>query len=198
MKVLVLRYANNIVPDCMEQHIKVYKEMGYCWFGKLGKAPGKKVLSQVISESANDNIILYMRGKAFLCSCKECSEKKPSVGYPAYYDTEFSKFGLSWPTIYFKLSGIREIDLSKKNYIVTSSRNPLQTTLNKSMNSFFIAEDGNAVKAEERASHEPLKTKSKKQSADCKYKINEKCSLKSFVNYGYICERPQTCIRQKV
>ena len=197
MKTLVLRYANNIVPDCIEQHIKVFEETGYCWFGKLGKAPGEKILTQIVSKEAKDNIILYMRGKAFLCSCDEYSLKKPLEGYPLYYDTEFGRFGFSDPSIYFRLYGIKEIDLKKYKYVVSSSKNALQDTLNKSMNSFFVAEKGDPAKDKNLRGKEVNKEILSTETNDCVYKKEKKCTLKSFVNYGYICERPQSCVRQK-
>ena len=197
MKILVLRYTNNIVPDCIEQHINVFEEIGYCWFVKLGKAPGEKVLSKIISKESNDNVILYMRGKVFLCTCDKYSLKKPLKGYPLYYDTEFDRFGFSGPSIYFRLSGIKEIDLKRYKFVVSSSKNALQDTLNKSMNSFFIAEKGDPAKDKDLRGQKNNKKIHPAEINDCVFKKDKKCTLKSFVNFGYICERPQMCVRQK-
>lgn len=36
-KLIAIRYSDFLQANCMELHIEKMKEIGYCWFGKIGK-----------------------------------------------------------------------------------------------------------------------------------------------------------------
>lgn len=138
-KILVLRYGTNILQNCIEEHIKVCEDNGFCWFGKIGRAPSVKAINDVF-ENEKGAVILYSKDECYLCKAEGISYDQPKCGYPSYYDDYIYNKGLS-PSMYVKLTSIEKIstnDLEK--LVVSSSKNKLITTLNKSMNSFFVAE----------------------------------------------------------
>ena len=101
--------------------------------------------------------------------------------------------------MYFKLKNIVDMNVSDlSNYIVSSSRNNLMDTLNKSMNSFFVVELRGSVPIREEAILKPSRNKKEiLGEKDCYYRKDEKCSNKSCVNYQYECLRPDMCLKQK-
>lgn len=201
-KILVLRYGNNIVPDCIEKHHEVINEYGYCWFGKIGTSPSSKIINALLEEDEPE-IILYKKGKAHLCSLMEVSDKEPIDGYPEYYK-EYLYDQMIFPKIYFKLSSIKEIELNELDKcIVCSSRARLIDTLNRSMSSFIFAmvpdSDSKAV-GTITVSKEGKYIKSNRElldKNDCVYRKDGKCSNRRCINYQYECDRPSTCIKQK-
>lgn len=196
-KLLVLRYGKQIIENCIELHKEIIEEIGYCWFGKLGTAPSKKSIDAVLEED-NASIILYARNSAFLCRICEVTYDKPEEGYPDYYNTElFEK--CSYPTIYFKLTTLEQIDVNElEKFTVISSGNSAINTLMHSMSSFLFISYGKAEITKLELKEKPKKTKKEKlPENDCVYKKDGKCSLKSFVNYQYECNRPSTCMRQR-
>lgn len=200
-KFLVLRYGTNIIPDCIEKHIEVINNTGYCWFGKIGVVPSQKALKQ-IAEQSTHRIVLYTKGKAYLCNFVDYTTNKPANHYPEYYNQYL--FGQSKePSIYFKLTSIDEIQLSVLDKaVVVSSRNRLQDTLNRSMSSYFLAEIPGGkedVKATTMIQNKDS-SKTKKEllpENDCRYRKDGKCTLKSCINYLYECDRPNRCLKQK-
>ncbi len=198
-KLLILRYGKQIVENCIELHQGVIEETGYCWFGKLGIVPSKTSIDAVLDEE-KPAIILYARGSAFLCEISEVIYEKPDVGYPSYYKTElFDK--LSYPTIYFKLVSIEPLNIDElEKFTVISSGNNVINTLLHSMSSFLFISYGKTDVIKEETNEKKKITAPKKEKLaenDCVYKKDGKCSLKSFVNYQYECERPSTCMKQK-
>ena len=138
-KFLVVRFGNNIVEDCVNKHQDVIEQKGYCWFGKIGVVPSKKVLQSVFEEEF-PTLVLYTRNKAYICELLDTTEDKPVEGYPNYYEEELFNTGRN-PKIYFKLKSMQMWELSELNKcVVCSSRNNLMQTLNKSMSSSFFAE----------------------------------------------------------
>ncbi len=196
-KILVLRYGVNIIEGCIEKHKEVIEKYGYCWFGKIGRSPSEKVLKDVLAE-APGTVILYSRAGAYICQLEKISINKPQLGYPDYYETNIFNTGLQL-SMYFKLKNIVDMNVSDlTNYIVSSSRNNLMDTLNKSMNSFFAVELRGSVSIREEVILKP--TRKKKEvfgEKDCYYRKDEKCSNKSCVNYQYECLRPDMCLKQK-
>lgn len=200
-KFLVVRFGTNIVEDCVNKHQEVIEQKGYCWFGKIGVVPSKKVLQSVFDEE-RPTLVLYTRNKAYICELLDTTEEKPSEGYPNYYVEELFNTGRN-PKIYFKLKSMQVWELSEMNKcVVCSSRNNLMQTLNKSMSSFFFAEmlDPNATRGIGSLGKEKTTGKEKKKKLDindCVYRKDGKCNMKSFVNYQYECTRPSTCLKQK-
>lgn len=196
-KLLVLRYGKQIIENCIELHQETIEEIGYCWFGKLGTVPSKKSIDAVLEEE-NPTIILYARGSAFLCGFSEVTYDKPEEGYPDYYNTElFEK--CSYPTIYFKLTAIEQLDVNElEKFTVISSGNSAINTLMHSMSSFlFISYGKEKITKLEPKEKPKVNRKEKLPENDCVYKKDGKCSLKSFVNYQYDCNRPSTCMKQR-
>ena len=143
-------------------------------------------------------IILYARGAAYICEVSEVSYEQPKDGYPEYYEKElFQK--LTFPTVYFKLTAIEELDANElSKFTVISSGNSAINTLMHSMSSFLFVMYGKEVR-EEKQERKAVKKKTCIQlpENDCVYRKNGRYSLKNFVNYQYECERPSSCIRQK-
>lgn len=198
-KLLVLRYGKQIVQNCIELHQEIIEEKGYCWFGKLGTVPSKKSIDAVLEEEKS-SIILYARGSAFLCEINEVTYDKPDEGYPDYYKNElFDKF--TFPTIYFKLASMESLNVNElEKFTVISSGNSAINTLLHSMSSFLFISYGktDVTKADPIEKKKTMTRKKEKlPENDCVYKKDGKCSLKSFVNYQYECERPSTCMKQE-
>ena len=196
-KILVLRYGVNIIEDCIERHKEVIEKYGYCWFGKIGRSPSEKVLKDVLPV-APGTVILYSRAGVYICELEEISVKTPQLGYPDYYETDIFNTGLQL-SMYFKLKNIVDMNVSDlSNYIVSSSRNNLMDTLNKSMNSFFAVELRGSVLIREEVILKPTRKKIEiLGEKDCYYRKDEKCVNKSCVNYQYECLRPDVCLKQK-
>lgn len=198
-KFIVIRFGANIIEDAIQKHIEVLNDKGYCWFGKIGVVPSEKSINYILNDE-NPMIILYSRNGVYKCAVSEKTRELPNDGYPNYYEGELFNTARA-PKICFKLSSIESID-SKilQECIVVSSRNNLQTTLNKSMSSFFFAEF--PEKGVFQSNTAVQKTKEEKtkivDNNSCKYKKNGKCSKKSCVNYLYECERPSMCTKQKL
>lgn len=198
-KLLVLRFGKQIVENCIELHQEIIEEKGYCWFGKLGTVPSKKSIDAVLDEE-KPSIILYARGSAFLCEISEVIYEKPDEGYPGYYKNElFDK--LSFPTIYFKLLSMEVLNVNDlEKFTVISSGNSAINTLLHSMSSFLFISYGksDSIKQEPKEKKKATTRRNEKlPENDCVYKKDGKCSLKSFVNYQYECERPSSCMKQK-
>lgn len=195
-KLLVLRYGKQIVQNCIELHQEKTEELGYCWFGKLGTVPSKKSIEAVF-EAEKPSIVLYARGAAYLCEISEVAYDKPNGGYPDYYEEElFQKF--TYPTVYFKLVSIESLDVSAlEKFRVVSSGNSAINTLLHSMSSFLFIEYGKVETLSVKPKEEKIKKREPLPENDCLYRKDGRCSLKSFVNYQYECDRPSNCLRQK-
>lgn len=196
-RLLVLRYGKQIIENCIELHQEKVDSLGYCWFGKLGTIPSKKSIDAMLSEE-NPMLILYARNSAFICKVSEVVYDKPNNGFPDYYKEElFDK--LSFPSVYFKLSSIESIDINElERFIVISSGNSATNTLMHSMASFLFVSYGKSSYSEEKPKVSIQKSKKEKlTSNDCVHRKDGRCSLKGFVNYQYMCDRPANCIKQK-
>lgn len=201
-KILVLRYGTNIITDCIKFHIDVIKEKGYCWFGKIGRAPSEGVLKDVLDEGVG-KIILYSRTGCYLCTVNEISYDKPQDSYPKYYDEYIFNQKIN-PSIYVKLTDMEEMDTSVlAKYVVCSSGNPLPVTLNKSMNSFFVVQklgNGEARKTDKEKTSSIEKKKDDTQQLDindCIYRKDGKCNRRGFVSFQFDCVRPSNCSGQR-
>ena len=196
-KLLVLRYGKQIIQNCIELHQEKAEELGYCWFGKLGTVPSKKSIEAIL-EAEKPSIVLYSRGAAYLCEISEVAYEKPKEGYPDYYEEElFQKF--TYPTVYFKLVSIESLDINAlEKFRVVSSGNSAINTLLHSMSSFLFIEYGKAGTLNVKLKDEKkIKEREQLPENDCVYRKDGRCSLKSFVNYQYECDRPSNCLRQK-
>ena len=58
-KFLVVRFGTNIVEDCVNKHQEVIEQKGYCWFGKIGVVPSKKVLQSVFDGRVSYTYFIY-------------------------------------------------------------------------------------------------------------------------------------------
>ena len=125
-KILVLRYGNNIIKDCIEKHIEVLTENGYCWFGKIGRAPSTKVLKSVLI-NGKGTLILYSRSGCYLCGFSEVTAEQPHWGYPQYYDSYILNKG-NLPSIYLKLNSIEKKDSSFLSQFVVVARHQFWRT----------------------------------------------------------------------
>jgi hypothetical protein len=196
-KLLVLRYGKQIIEDCIQLHQKKIDELGYCWFGKLGTIPSKKLVDAMLEED-KPMIILYARSSVFICEVSEVVYDRPGEGFPDYYQSElFDK--LSFPNVYFKLTSIEPLDINElEKFIVVSSGNTAINTLMHSMSSFLFVTYGESkivVKRPKKVNR--VSKREKLAENDCVYRKVGKCELRGFVNFQYECDRPANCIRQK-
>ncbi|MDD6516226.1 MAG: hypothetical protein PUG45_12620 [bacterium] len=193
-KVLIIRYGKK--PDCIEKHCDVLTDNGYCWFGKIGVVPSKKVVDAILAEEF-PKIVLYSQGKGYVADVTEIAYEKPVEGYPQYYQEELFD-ELVFPKSYFKLISIKHLSGEElSNLTIVSSGSSAIETLNRSMSSFFFAEYG---KSKTIIIDKKKRKSNKKQGIginECYYRKNGKCTKRNFVNYEYKCERPSTCIGQK-
>lgn len=194
-KVLVIRYGANIVVDCIERHMEVVDEYGFCWFGKIGTSPSMKVLDAVLTEE-EPTIILYSKGVAYKASLIEVLKNKPAEAYPSYYN-EYLYAKEVHPSTYFKIKDLRKMDVNElEEYSVASSGNRLLSTLYSSMSSFFWAQYGKS----QVVAKKDVKTVSKTLTGnkDCKLQEKGHCCNKRCVNYQYECVRPELCLKRTI
>lgn len=196
-RVLVLRYGKNIVPNCIEKHIEVVEKYGFCWFGKIGKSPSKTNIKAVLDEE-HPMIILYAKGSAYQAELLGISYEKPTEAYPEYYE-EYLYKQMLYPSAYFKITNIKRIDVGRlTEYRILSSGNDLLSTLQGSMNSFFVCCYGKAISKPVVKEKKVLEDKTaSKNPFDCKYKKDGICSNSRCISYKYQCERPSTCLKRK-
>lgn len=196
-KLLVVRYGKQIIKNCIELHQEKIDSLGYCWFGKLGTVPSKKSIDAMLDEE-NPMLILYARSSAYICEVSEVIYDKPDNGFPDYYQIElFDK--LLYPTVYFKLTSIKMLDINElEKFIVLSSGNTAINTLMHSMSSFlFVSYGKSQIMVDKQKENMKVPKRIKLTENDCVYRKAGKCGLKGFVNYQYECDRPANCIRQK-
>lgn len=142
-KILFLRYADNYDTDCIEQHAAIIREEGYCWYGKTGVIPSKKILNQVF-ELPEAYILLYRKHNAFLCRVEEYSMRKPRHGIPRYYETE----GV-FPSIYFKITSIQPCDTVLQRLFVVSTGACVNDIIVRSRIPFMLCEYSRITEGEE-------------------------------------------------
>ena len=132
--ILVLRYSPSIKKDIIEQHQTLIEKLGYCWYGKLGGVTSREIIS-AITASDNPSILLYSKGKAFLCGVSGMGTTKPKTGYPKYYDDEYI-----YPSCYFKLISIDPVDLCilDELYVRSSERRLSDVLSNRCRSSSFF------------------------------------------------------------
>lgn len=199
-KILVLRYGVNILSDCIEKHIEVLNEIGYCWFGKIGRAPSVKVINEALQDEKGI-IILYSKYGSYICDVDGFQFERPKDGYPCYYDELIFNHGME-PEFYVRIKSIKKIEPSVlSKYFVCSSGNPLPAALNKSMNSFFVVNEGTQV-CNISTNRETKAKKEEKISLqldinDCRFRQNGICNRRGFVSYQFECIRPSSCAGQK-
>lgn len=191
--ILVLRYSPSIREDIIEQHQSIISEYGYCWYGKLGGIT-RELIIRAITDAKNPMVMLYSRGKAFLCDFIEMTTEKPSSGYPKYYDDD-----LIYPSCYFKLTSIEPVDLSILDHLyVRSSERKLSEVFSKQCmsSSLFVAYD--EIVALSQNVRKQLNRSNKLLGKDeCRYRNQGICTLSSCINYRFECERPSACTKQK-
>lgn len=204
---LILRYSNGPY-NCIQNHREVIDKLGYCWFGKIGVAPTEKTLSEKLSEN-NPLVVLYCHGDAFICQLLEVSTKRPPDGYPLYYQRFLFDRKL-YPKMYFKLGSIEEFpkDIFSK-CVSLSSKRPLIDSLTRSMASCFygeyplddivrpLPENTPKKKKEEKKAEAKPKKNLPVDKNSCVYQENGRCTCKRCISYGYECERPNSCAKQK-
>lgn len=197
-KILILRYGSNIMSNCMQLHQEVLDNNGYCWFGKLGRAPSDKVIQQILMDGKG-YVVLYAREGVYVAKFTEVTNKRPLNAYPEYYNSLLYDEGYI-PSVYFKLVTLESLPGGiLQNLVVSSSKNALMDTLNKSMNSFFCAEYKGKQEPIKGQKHVEKEEKKINPVVDgCRYRENGKCNRRGFVNYQYECERPKSCVGQKL
>lgn len=190
---LLLRYSSSLKESIIEEHRSLIDKQGYVWYGKLSGITSDRIISAVLS-AEYPGIILYQKGKAYLCELSDFTINKPDEGYPKYYDEEYI-----FPTCYFKLKSMDEISLDVfDDLYVRSSKRSLTEVFSKQCmsSSLFVAyKEIKEIEVSDAIKRETKKTKLGKN--ECMYRTEGICNLQSFINYGYTCEKPQSCIKQK-
>ena len=139
-KLLLFRYSDFLIKNCIKLHQDVLEENGYVWFGKVGKQrPSQKFINYVLAEK-EPTIILHSKQKAYICKIEDISYEQPEDNYPAYYQEVLFEKG-NYPSAYIKIVEMKEIEKKVlSNFIVSSSRNDLTHALYSSTNSIFFLE----------------------------------------------------------
>jgi hypothetical protein len=133
---LLIRYNNNYINECIEQHVEWERQKGYCWFGKMGKRPSKLKIDELL-EKGDALIIFYNRKHMYVASLQQVQYEQPNEDYPDFYN----KF-IRYPSTWFRVSDFIEISNTiMSNLIVKSSRKPMDETIDKSMTSFYFVEN---------------------------------------------------------
>lgn len=190
--ILVLRYSTSVVDNCVEEHISIIKKLGYCWFGKVGNTPNDKMMSIILSYE-RPALLLYKKGKAYLCEMAGYTKNKPKEGYPSYYDEEHIL-----ARCYFKLVSIEEANLEiLEQLIVKSSKRTLRDIYSGHCTSSFHFVSYKEIIDSEPANSFIIEKREKLDKNDCIYRIDGMCSLKTCINYQYECDRPAFCSKQK-
>lgn len=145
-KMLLIRYSDFLYSNCIDEHISVLNEKGFCWFGKVGKQKPSRKFCQIVLDDENPMIFLHSARRAYLCDVADIVFETPNDGvYPAYYTEVLFDKG-NEPSAYFKITSCKEINKSMlSSFIVSSSRNHLPDSLISSMNSIFLVECDKSV-----------------------------------------------------
>lgn len=140
-KMLLVRYSDYLYDNCIDDHINVIKEKGYCWFGKVGKQKPSQKFCDIVLKDEKPMIILHSAKKSFICNVSDIIFEKPKDGvFPEYYEAFLFEKG-NEPSAYFKITSCDEISKSVLScFVVSSSRNYLTYSLHSSMNSIFMIE----------------------------------------------------------
>ncbi len=195
-EVLMLRYSNTFQEDCMNLHIQVNKKCGYCWFGKIGRAPSDKLITKIL-KNKHPQLMLYSLGEQYLCELLDVSKSRPSNGFPEYYKKVLFSSGME-PSIYFKLGAMKKLERKnlEKYYIISSGRSLLET-VGKTMSAFLVI--GEKKEGFTEPAHLARNRKQKNASntsSICKYQKDGLCNCKTSINYQYECDRPRMCIKR--
>ena len=189
---LLLRYSTDLKSSVIEEHSCIIEKYGYVWYGKLSGITSDSILSAVMSADT-PGIILYKKGKAFLCELADFTTSKPKEGYPKYYDDEYI-----FPCCYFKLKSIDEISMDLfEDIYVRSSKRSLKEVFSKQCMSSSLFVSYKEIKTLEKRKKVRGCKENKLGVNECVYRANGKCRLKSSINYEYDCEKPQSCAKQK-
>lgn len=179
-KILILRYSTNIERKCIDKHLDVLKEHGYCWFGKIGNIPSERILKNVFEEETA-YLLLYKKNAAYLCTLGGYTTDPPQIGVPQYY----LENGI-YPTVYFKLLSIEPCAQELlRNIIVSSTGAFAEDSLYHSRIPFMLCE------YIDEEIWVPL------GENDCRYRREDFCSNRNCVNYKGYCERPNSCSKQR-
>lgn len=193
-KLLVLRYNTKAEPNCIALHEKVIQQLGFCWFGKIGKIPSAWMLEAVFSEKT-PAIILYNRSGSYLAELKDFSYDTQYDGIPDYYNEMLYSKGV-FPESYYKLNSIERInDQLFERLIVFSSNKSMKDTLSgRAMSSFFFVGYENTSSIPDKQIKSKRFSPIRQEQTVCKYIKNGICRNRKSINYQYECERPGVCI----
>lgn len=191
--VLVLRFSPNIKKDIIEQHQDIISKLGFCWYGKLGGVTSEHVI-HAIMQTPNPMIMLYCKGRVFLCDFVEMTTEKPKNGYPEYYDTE-----LLYPSCYFKLTSIESVDMDILShfYVRSSERKLSDVFSHQCMSSTLFVAYEEIIDLPKYVKKTKVHDYNSLGKEECRYKKRGICTLTSSINYNYECERPSSCKKQK-
>lgn len=177
---LLLRYSTSAKKNCIEQHLEVLETIGYCWFGKVGNVPSKRILSAVFSQ-ANPTLVLFKSGAIFECAMTNFTLETPEIGYPSYYTQD----GIA-PSIWFELHSLVPANPSLlHNSIVCSTNNYVEDAVYHSRIPFMLCQ------------YLDEKNMPKLGINDCRYRKDEFCTCKSCVSYNCLCRQPSRCAKQR-
>ena len=147
-KIILIRYSDMFGYDTIQEHINIINNLGYCYFGKVGKKTSSMHLKELL-ESKEPKIILNSKKAAYIAIVDDIVFEKPENGYPKYYENElFSKN--NYPSMYYRLKNILKFDKKYfSSFVVNSSINPLPQALNQSMTSQLLVRAEQNINLEE-------------------------------------------------
>lgn len=117
--VVILKFKNNIVENCIVEHQKIIEKNGFCWYGKIGKTVSEKI-KNIILKSEHCSILLYSKGELYIGHVEDISYQKQSSNIPEYY------FKLLYnenniPSVYFKLDALKKCNVDVLKYLTVKS-----------------------------------------------------------------------------
>lgn len=141
METIALKYRDGlfIEADTILEHQRIIDELGYVWYGKLGRAISHKNKEKILSMQ-KPKILLMNSGTSIVywAYVSDIVFEKPKISeIPQYYSDRASDFG-----VWFK---VRKFEMASKNiltklFVVTSGRQ-LCETAHFSMSPVFVITD---------------------------------------------------------
>ena len=113
-ELILIRYSDMYGKDTIKEHKKIMEKQGYCWFGKIGKKSSKGHINELLKMS-QPKILLVSKQAAYVAEISDIGYDIPESNYPIYYKEELFAKNV-YPSIYFKIIGLKKIDKSLLNF----------------------------------------------------------------------------------
>lgn len=136
-EIVVLKFSEAIKTNCMEEHIRVIEEKGFCWYGKVGKSISEKIIN-LIMNSENRNMLFYKKNGLYIAKVEAVTDKVQVENVPEYYkDLLYSE--MNYPNTFFKISKLKPIELAYLDNFNTTTGKRLSEAIVRCMNPVIVA-----------------------------------------------------------